>query len=298
MIFLKKSLFLQYIKKLITMEKDNKLIIILWDFSKVAENALLHGIKIAKMVHNDLRLLHIVNKGIKQEEKDKIKQKLDKVSEQIQSKHSVNISSVILEGTIFSTISKYATDEEANLVILGTHGLKGMQKFTGSWALKVIVGSEVPFIVVRDKPHHQEKIRNIIFPIDFRSENKEKVSMAIYMGKYFDSKVHILKEPVTDKSLTRKINTNLNFAIKYLIQNNIEYDIHTLEKKGNFAKETLKYAEDTNADLILIMTTKNINISDYMLGASEQYIIANSSKIPVMCLNPKTHLTRYGFIGV
>jgi len=280
------------------MEKDNKLIIILWDFSKVSENALLHGIKIAKMVHNDLRLLHIVNKGINQKEKDKIKQKLDKVSGQIQSKHSVNISSVILEGTIFSTISKYATDEEANLVILGTHGLKGMQKFTGSWALKVIVGSEVPFIVVRDKPHHQEKIRNIIFPIDFRSENKEKVSMAIYMGKYFDSKVHILKEPVTDKSLTRKINTNLNFAIKYLIQNNIEYDIHTLEKKGNFAKETLKYAEDTDADLILIMTTKNINISDYMLGASEQYIIANSSKIPVMCLNPKTHLTKYGFIGV
>ena len=122
--------------------------------------------------------------------------------------------------------------------------------------------------------------------------------MAIYMGKYFDSKVHILKDPVTDKSLTRKINTNLNFAIKYLIQNNIEYDIHTLEKKGNFAKETLKYAEDTNADLILIMTTKNINISDYMLGASEQYIIANSSKIPVMCLNPRTHLTMHGFIGV
>ena len=280
------------------MEKDNKLIIILWDFSKVAENALLHGIKIAKMVHNDLRLLHIVNKGIKQEEKDKIKQKLDKASEQIQSKHSINISSVILEGTIFSTISKYASDEEANMVILGTHGLKGMQKFTGSWALKVIVGSEVPFIVVRDKPHHQDKIRNIVFPIDFRSENKEKVSMAIYMGKYFDSKIHILKDPVTDKALTRKINTNLNFAIKYLIQNNIEYDIHTLEKKGNFAKETLKYAEDTNADLILIMTTKNINISDYMLGASEQYIIANSSKIPIMCLNPKTHLTRYGFIGV
>jgi len=280
------------------MEKDNKLIIILWDFSKIAENALLHGIKIAKMVHNDLRLLHIVNKGINQEEKDKIKQKLDKVSGQIQSKHSVNVSSVILEGTIFTTISKYASDEEANMVILGTHGLKGMQKFTGSWALKVIVGSEVPFIVVRDKPNHQEKIRNIIFPIDFRSENKEKVSMAIYMGKYFDSKVHILKDPVTDKSLTRKINTNLNFAIKYLIQNNIEYDIHTLEKKGNFAKETLKYAEDTNADLILIMTTKNINISDYMLGASEQYIIANSSKIPVMCLNPRTHLTMHGFIGV
>lgn len=280
------------------MEKDKKLIIILWDFSEVAENALLHGIKIAKMAHNDLRLLHIINKDVKQDEKEKIRQKLDKVAARILSKHSITISSVILEGSIFSTISKYATDEEANMVILGTHGLKGMQKFTGSWALKVIVGSEVPFIVVRDKPHDQKKIRNIVFPIDFRSENKEKVSMAIYMGKYFDSKVHILKDPVTDKALARKINTNLNFAIKYLIQNNIEYDIHTLEKKGNFAKETLKYAEKTKADLILIMTTKNINISDYMLGASEQYIIANSSKIPVMCVNPKTHLTKHGFIGV
>jgi len=280
------------------MEKDNKLIIIPWDFSKVAENALLHGIKIAKMVNNDLRLLHIISKDVKQEEKDKVKQKLDKIAEKMLSEHSVNISSVILEGNIFSAISKYATGEHANMVIMGTHGMKGMQKITGSWALKVIVGSEVPFMVVRDKPHDQEKIRNIVFPIDFRSENKEKVHMAIYMGKYFDSKIQILKDPVTDKALAKKINTNLNFAIKYLIQNNIEYDIHTVEKKGNFAKETLKFSEQTKADLILIMTTKHINISDYMLGASEQYIIANSSKIPVMCLNPKAHYTKHGFIGV
>ncbi len=184
------------------------------------------------------------------------------------------------------------------MVIMGTHGIKGMQKITGSWALKVIVGSEVPFIVVRDEPHDQEKIQNIIFPIDFRSENKEKVFMAIYMGKYFDSKIHILKDPVSDKALSRNINTNLNFAIKYLIQNNIEYDIHTVKKKGNFAKETLKFAEKNKADLILIMTTKHINITDYMLGASEQYIIANSSKIPVMCVNPKVHYAKHGFIGV
>ena len=280
------------------MEKDNKLIIIPWDFSKVAENALLHGIKIAKMVHNDIRLLHIISKDKTQKEKDEIKQKLDKIAEQILSEHSINTSAVILDGSIFSIISKYATDEEANMVIMGTHGIKGMQKITGSWALKVIVGSEVPFIVVRDEPHDQEKIQNIVFPINFKSENKEKVFMAIYMGKYFDSKIHILKDPVTDKALSRKINTNLNFAIKYLIQNNIEYDIHTVEKKGNFAKETLKFAEKNKADLILIMTTKHINFTDYMLGASEQYIIANSSKIPVMCLNPKAHIATHGFIGV
>lgn len=270
------------------MKKEKKIILILWDFSNVAKNALQHGIKIANLVNNDIRLLHVMDKNIKQEEKDMIKKKLDKTAEEVKSKNSIDTDAVILTGSIFSTISKYATDEKANLVIMGTHGIKGMQKITGSWALKVIVGSEVPFIVVRDKPRDREKFNNIVFPIDFRSENKEKVYMAIYMGKYFNSKIHILKSPVKDKSLSRKVNTNLNFAIKYLIQNNIDYDIHTVEKKRQFAKETLKFAEDIKANLILIMTTKHITMPDYMLGAQEQRIIANSSKIPVMCVNPKS----------
>lgn len=280
------------------MERDNKLIIIPWDFSEVAKNALLHGIKIAKMLHNDICLLHIADKNKKQKEKDEIKQKLDEIAEQTKSRQSINTSAVILEGSIFSIISKYATDQEANMVIMGTHGMKGMQKITGSWALKVIAGSKVPFIVIQDKPSDMGKYQHIVFPVDFRQENKEKLHWAIYLGKYFDSKIHILKAHVTDKSLLRKMNTNINFAIKHLIQNNINYEIHTIGKAGHFDKETIKFAHDINADLILIMTTKHIDFSDYILGASEQYIIANSSKIPVMCVNPMIHHAQHGFIGV
>jgi hypothetical protein len=38
--------------------------------------------------------------------------------------------------------------------------------------------------------------------------------------------------------------------------------------------------------MIVVLTTKNINFQDYVLGADEQKIIANSAKIPVMCVNP------------
>ena len=169
----------------------------------------------------------------------------------------------------------------------------GRQKITGSWALKVIVKSKVPFIVVQDFPSDQERYHNIVFPVDFRSENKEKMRMAIFMGKYFDSKIHILKNVTADKSLTKKTNINLNFAIKYLIQNNIDYEIHEVHK-GNFAQLTIDFAQKINADLILIMTTKNITMADYVLGAQEQYIIANSSKIPVCCVNPKASFAKVG----
>jgi K+-sensing histidine kinase KdpD len=151
--------------------------------------------------------------------------------------------------------------------------------------------------VVQDPPADQERYHNIVFPVDYRRENKEKTKMAIYMGKYFDSKVHILVTTATDASLIKKTKINLNFAIRYLIQNNIEYEIHEVPK-GNFAQQTIDFAQKTNADLILIVTTKNISFADYMIGASEQYIIANSSKIPVCCVNPKTTFSKTGqFMG-
>jgi nucleotide-binding universal stress UspA family protein len=197
-----------------------------------------------------------------------------------------------MQGSIFNAISKYVSDIKANLVIMGTHGMKGMQKITGSWALKVIAGSKVPFIVVQDPPEDMSKYQNILFPIDFKLEQKEKLHWAIFMGKYFDSKVHILQAETQDKSLLKKQKINLNFAIKFLIQNRIDYEIHTIEKGGNFAKEVIKFSNDKKIDMVIIMTTKNLNFSDYVVGAQEQYLIANSSHIPVMCINPKANFAK------
>jgi len=205
----------------------------------------------------------------------------------------VPVSYHIVKGSIFSAIAEYANEKEASLVVMGTHGMKGMQKLTGSWALKVIVKSKIPFIVVQDAPVDQERYHNIVFPVDFRGENKEKMQMAIFMGKYFESKIHMLVSLSSDSSLLKKTNINLNFAIKFLIQNNIDYEIHEVPR-GDFAQQTIDFAQKINADLILIMTTKNITMADYVMGASEQFIIANSSKIPVCCVNPKATFAKVG----
>jgi hypothetical protein len=152
----------------------------------------------------------------------------------------------------------------------------------------------VPFLVIQDKPSSDERFSSIVFPIDFKAENKEKLKWAIYLGKYFDSKVYLFKAPVKDKGLMKKVNVNLTFAVKFLIQNNLDYEIHTAKKSSNLAQETIDFARDMNADLILITTTKNISIADYMLGATEQQIIANSSRIPVMCVNPRAAIVHMG----
>jgi nucleotide-binding universal stress UspA family protein len=279
------------------MEEHKNLIVVPWDFTPVASSALAHAVKISRMVGNEISLLHIVESGISPKAMAEIRARLQKVAEENSKKYNISLAWQISKGSIFHAIAEFANEKEAGLVIMGTHGMKGMQKLTGSWALKVMVKSKTPFIVVQDPPDDMEKYRSIVFPVDFRVENKEKMKMAIFMGKYFDSKIHMFVAGTPDKGLAKKTRINLNFAIKYLIQNNIVYEIHEVPKK-KFAQQTLDFANEIKADLILIVTTKNITFADYAFGASEQYIIANSSRIPVICVNPKVSFIKTGqFMG-
>ena len=275
------------------MEEHSKLIVVPWDFTPVAIHALAHAAKISRMVGNDICLLHIADTDISPKAEAEKQTRLKKLSEDACKKFNVPVSYHISKGSIFHDIAEFANEKEASLLVMGTHGMKGMQKLTGSWALKVIVKSKVPFIVVQDPPADQERYHNIVFPVDFRVENKEKMKMAIFMGKYFESKIHILVAMSTDRNIAKKTKVNLNFAVKYLIQNNIEYEIHEVLNK-RFARQTIDFSQKINADLILIMTTKNITMADYVFGASEQFIIANSSRIPVCCINPKLTFAKVG----
>ena len=275
------------------MEVDSKIIVVPWDFTPVTDYALQHAIKISRMTHNDICLLHIVEK-ITTEGGIKAKQAAMNIKgNEVERQYGVKVKTHVQRGTIFKQIPEFVNDRGASLVVMGTHGMSGMQKITGSWALKVIAKSKVPYIVVQAPPDDQERYHNIVCPIDWRAEEKEKLSMAIFMGKYFDSKIHILKATRKDESLAKKANLNLNYAVRMLIQNNIEYEISEVPS-DKLAERTLATANETKADLILIMTTKDITFADYVIGAKEQEIIANSSKIPVCCVNPTSAFANLG----
>lgn len=264
-----------------------------WDFSAVSYHALKHAIKLAHILKNNILLFHIVKDSTEEQE---ARPKMERAVEEIKNDLKEEVVYHVYQGKIFKEIADFASMEEnkISLVVMGTHGMKGSQKLFGSWALRVIAGSAVPFIVVQEEPSQKDRYTDIVFPIDFKSENKEKLQWAIFLGKYLNSKIHLYKAPVLDKDLQKKVNVNLNFAIRFLIQNNIEYEIHTSPKSRNFHKDILAFSKKISADLILITTTKHITKVDYILGAKEQYLLANNEKIPVMCVNPKSNFAKVG----
>jgi hypothetical protein len=137
------------------------------------------------------------------------------------------------------------------------------------------------------EPPTDQIINDILLPINFKKENKEAATWISFISKFFNAKFHIFRSNTSDPKLKRGVESNVYFASKYLTSKGIDFEITRAEGKKDFAKETIDFAATVKPDLIIIMTTKDIGFTDYMLGAHEQYIIANSAKIPVMCINPK-----------
>ncbi len=272
------------------MSEQRRPIIVPWDFSELAEYALQHAVILAKNGNLDIILLHIVKK---QSEVDSAKEKLEKTVNQCESTHGIIPQIIVKPGSIFTEITDIIQETDAAFAVMGTHGIKGMQKFTGSWALKVIVGSKAPFVVVQAKPKSEQNFKNIVYPIDFKLSAKENLIWATYMSKEYGSKFHLCYVESTDSAFRRKIYANITLAKKYLSDQNVDYEIIKLDGK-NVSDEAISYAKESGADMILISTTKNISFQDYVLGANEQKIIANKEQIPVMCVNPREGITKSG----
>lgn len=264
-------------------DKETQTIIIPWDFTKVAHWALEHAVNFASITNAEIHLVHIVKKL---KEAGDAEQKLKTNKAESEAKFNVRIKTAIREGTIFHAITDYATEVKAKMVIMGTHGAQGMQKFTGSWAIKVIAKTNVPFIVVQGPPVRKE-IRNVIFPVDHRREIKQKVNEAYYLSQYYNLKFFITKpEKIQIDTLRQKTLNNTYFMRTFFAQHGIEHEVVEIKNAKDYNDATLKLAEQSKPDLIIIVLSKEMGIQDFMFGANEEKIIMNDAKVPVMCINP------------
>lgn len=273
------------------MEKYERPIIVPWDFSQVAENAFQHAVNISKAVNREILLLHIAHDNRDKKAKEV---ELKASAERMGKEYGKKPFHEVVRGSIFHAIGETAKELKAEMIVMGTHGMKGAQKLFGSKALKVVVSSRIPFLVVQDKPA-KENIETILLPIDFRKENKEKANWIYYLARNFGSKFIILKSKARDKGFRRKILSNIRYVETFLKGHDVAYEIVTASGKQKFKKEIISFAKSHDADLILIMATRDIRWIDYMLGAPEQYILANPENLPIMCMNPRPAKLGGGF---
>jgi hypothetical protein len=197
----------------------------------------------------------------------------------------ISITNNIRIGNIFNGISQFAAEHQAELIFMGTHGAQGWQNVTGSYALRVVTSSQIPFIIVQDKQIKSGGYKSIVVPLDLHIQTRQKLSAVAKLALYFDSKVHIVLPDESNPELKSQLEDHKTVCEIYLKERKIEMD-STVLSNHDFEKEVVKYASLINADLISIMNLNRSNIFSVFNAKYEQYIITNDALIPTLILNP------------
>lgn len=273
--------------------KLNNIILVPTDFSDVCHNAIEYAVKVAEPIGFKVFIYHVINKDTLALFKEEIElntavdQKLSSIADEFRMQSNVEIKTGYEDGSIFDLIHKKADDIGANIIMLGTHGKKGMQKLFGSYALKVITQAKVPTVVVHKKNY--QGLKNILFPINTFTEARQKVGYAIAVASKFDSTIHIYKEKVKDSDEYNRIQIISKQISEEFQKTGIKHTTQVAEKSGDSAKNLVDYAVEKSMDMIMIVTEPQIGTNYFNLGPWNEKIMFNEAQIPVMCLNPVEH---------
>jgi nucleotide-binding universal stress UspA family protein len=274
------------------MDTNLRNILVPWDFTPSSDFALQHANRAAKVMDLNVSLLHIIGSS---KDEAKYSEKLKEVAKQNELASGVHTKTLIQHGDVLKTISELANVPDTSMVVMKTDGVKGIEKYTGSRAMKIMRGAKCPFLIVQDVPK-VEVYKKIVYPIDYRSENKELLSVIINLLKvYLNPKIYLYRSFTNDKAFKKNINNTVNFARTLFESKGIEYEVVLAPEGKEYAASVNDYANSIEADLVIVQLQRNLTLTKFIFGVKEQAIITNQFKIPVMCINQRENKVYAGF---
>jgi hypothetical protein len=215
-----------------------------------------------------------------------VEKKLKEIVKSIKSKSKVSVDFLYREGSIFDVIHQVASELKVNMMILGTHGKRGLQHLTGSYAMKVITQSPVPVIVVQKRQIGSHGYKKIVFPIGLYTESRQQVFHAIVSSLLFKSEILVFKQTSKQVADMTRLNIITNQIEQEFKKNGVKYTVTEAERQANFAGQLLDFAVSQSADLLMMMTDSNIENPNFDNSSWSEKLIFNLAQIPVLSINP------------
>lgn len=255
------------------------LLIVPHDFTSVGQKALEYAIYIGKNIDVEIHLVHIVGKEALISD---AQHKLDAIIAETPTKSNVSFSSNVIIGNIFSDIGKYAEENKALLVIMGTHGMKGTQRIFGSFAMKVIDSTKVPFLIVQEDTILTE-IKHIAAFIDTNNESIQIIGICSYISAILGAKISILYEKVTDIAFRNRINIHKGIITDSCERVGAEFEFVELGDSKSTLGNINKFMNNSDSDMIAISNYSESLFKQF--DTFSQNLITNKLSKPCLIIN-------------
>jgi len=261
---------------------SRNLYIVPHDFTPVGDAALNYAINLGQKVKTEIQLLHVVP------DKAKLvvaKQKLEKLIQSINTGPNIELTTKVVAGNIFEDIGKLAKREGAQLIIMGTHGVTGMQKIFGSNVIKVVTSSEVPFLVVQKNTKIAE-VKRIIVPIDMTKESLQITNLAGDLSNIFGAEIHVIAEKESDEILSRKLSNRISLVKDQYEERNIKSHVSLINSSGSYQKKVIDYAKTNQGDFIALAYHSESLLP--MFDTFAVSLVVNELNLPCLIINSKS----------
>lgn len=204
-------------------------------------------------------------------------------------------------GNTAEMIVEISKQEGADLIVMGTHGYSGYQRFLlGSVTNKVLHNASIPVLTVCRPQHnflqpdqeHPIRLRRILCAVDLQPNNKRIIKFASGVAATYKSEMYFLH--------VNRVVDGLDWFIKEdrllkrlhelaaPVQNQLN-ETHFLIESGQPSTEILKAIERHGIDLVIMGHHTRKPVEEYLLGSVTKGVIPDAA-CPVLVVRSEADL--------
>jgi len=279
-------------------EASRQQVLVPYDFSKAAENALHCAVELATLFKCEISLFHALNKKnirLYTDEKEAeilVKNKLVAIARDVIENDRIQVNVYVFRDEVDKIVNKIYERINAIAVIAGLNSQKNAHDFFSPGSIVTDYRNlRIPIIVVHDVLPRKSFFSGMVLPLDFNRESKEKSAWAGHISTLNKTKVSIVIRHYKDAYFAASLRSNMALVMKLYSNLNVEYQvINEADIKCDIDVYAVDYAWYNNGDMVVIMATKEIAVDDLLFGLKEKKIIANKYQLPIMLINPRDDL--------
>ncbi|MBI3500744.1 MAG: universal stress protein [Bacteroidetes bacterium] len=284
-----------------------KTILVPTDFSECALYALNYACYLAEKTNSRIILLHVLNvfqidspvrEGElwmkRQQTAERLTEEVPLMLELLRSVRrkmnalmnlpqckKISMMDSIETGNIGTRVNASAKKNNADMIVMGTHGTSGLNEiFLGSNAEHVVRDVEIPVLSVKEG-HVKPEIKTIVFATDFSEETNLIFPSIKNFAEIFNAEVHLVKISSAPNSAKRG---EMKKMLSKFVSGN-EKNISTHFYYHQIKEAGIRYfADAVNADLITLGTHGRHGLALFFRGSVAEDVV-NHSPLPVLTIN-------------
>jgi len=229
---------------------------------------------------------------------DQIREERAEVAER--TCNDVSVSGVPVEHAVRTdvphrAILDYATEQDVDLVVMGTHGRTGVERYLlGSVTEKVVRLSEVPVLTVKaaEDGAVTYPYTDVLVPTDGSEGAETAIGPAVDVANTYDARLHALSVvdtmaigvDVRSGAMLDALEDSAQSAVESVEERATEASVSAVEtaiEHGSPYRGIRSYVEERDIDLVVMGTHGRSGIERYLLGSVTEKTV-RTSPAPVM----------------